>query len=184
MRVAKNEDDDKTPGWLSLTILNFRRRCYQFMDKTGRVSTLHRTRARMTDIGSQKNVTLLQLVATVASEATQPDVFTSRCAKITKPSRTRSPPWSCEICSSVNFFLFSSTIFRTLSCSFPICSPRDIVLELLTIIGQFNWTIICKFLNDAATFYSFVINAVICRQDRIARINKRDGSMALALFTW
>lgn len=30
---------DETPG-LSLTILNFRRRCYQFTDRTGRVSTL------------------------------------------------------------------------------------------------------------------------------------------------
>lgn len=29
----------ETPG-LSLTILNFRRRCYQFTDRTGRVSTL------------------------------------------------------------------------------------------------------------------------------------------------
>lgn len=56
--------DDETPG-LSLTVLNFRRRCYQFMDRTGRLHRLYTTRIRLTDIGSQKNVILLEFVTVV-----------------------------------------------------------------------------------------------------------------------
>jgi len=56
--------DDETPG-LSLTVLNFRRRCYQFMDRTGRLYRLYTTRTRLTDIGSQKNVILLEFVTII-----------------------------------------------------------------------------------------------------------------------